>query len=193
MTTDDRLKSRVLRRELHSSKAGPAITVAILAILALAWLGTECVLAALGRPALLLAPTAMATDLRGLPSLPAPTLIGAGVVLGVIGILLIIAALTSGRRGRHVIDAGRTAAVVNDEVIASALARSAATQAGISPDRAVASVGRRSASVRITPISGLPIDRDAVQQAVRERADSLSLTPALRTRVTIAKNGKVGG
>jgi hypothetical protein len=135
----------------------------------------------------------MATDIRGLPSLAAGALITAGAVLGVIGILLIIAALKPGRRGRHVIDAGDTAAVVNDEVIASALARSAASEAGLSPDRAVASVGRRSASVRITPISGLPIDRDAVQQAVRERAESLSLTPALRTRVTIAKNGKVGG
>lgn len=193
MTTDTRLRSRVLRRELHSSKAAPAITFAILAILALAWLGTESVLAALGRPALLLSPKAMAADVRGLPGVPAAILIAAGVVLALIGLILVVAALSPGRRGRRIIGAGDTAAVVDDEVVGSALVRTASGAAGISPDRAVASVGRRSATVRLTPVSGVPIDRAAVLRDVQAEADRFGLTPTIRTKVVIDRRGKVGG
>lgn len=193
MTTEQRLQDRVLRRELHSSKAGLAIPLAVLAIVALAWLGTESVLAAIGRPALLLAPADMASGIRGLPTVQAGTLIAAGVVLAVIGLVLIIAALTAGRRGRHVIGAGGTAAVVGDEVIGSALVRTAASSAGISPDRAVASVGRRSATIRITPVSGVSLDRGAVQRQVQEAADGYGVVPPIKTRVTIDKKGEVGG
>lgn len=193
MTTEARLQNRVLRRELHSSKAGLAITLAVLAIVALAWVGTESVLAALGQPALLLSPADMGSGIRGLAAVQAGTLVAAGIVLAVIGLILIVAALSAGRRGRHVIGAGDSAAVVGDEVIGSALVRTAATSAGISPDRAVASVGRRSATVRITPISGVSIDRGAVQREVQAAADGYRVTPAIKTRVTIDKKGKVGG
>jgi hypothetical protein len=193
MSTDPRLQSRVLRRELHSPKSGLAITLAVLAILALAWLGTESVLAALGRPALLLTPADMGSGIRGLASVQPGVLIAAGVVLALIGLILVIAAVTPGRRGRHVIGAVPAAAVVNDEVIASALVRTAASAAGVSPDRAVATVGRTSATVRITPASGVPVDRAAVERAVAEAAQALELTPAIRARVVIDKKGRVGG
>lgn len=193
MSTEQKLQSHVLRRELHSPKSGLAITLAVLAILALAWVGTESVLAALGRPALLLSPEAMASGIRGLPSVQAGALIAAGAVLALIGLVLVIASLTAGRRGRHAIGAGSTAAVVNDEVIGSALVRTAAAVAGVSPDRAVADVGRTSATVRITPVSGVPIDRSAVQQAVSEAAEAFALRPPIRTKVTIDPKGKVGG
>ena len=193
MSTDKHLQNRVLRRELHSSKSTLAIILAVLAIVALAWLGTESVLAALGKPALLLSPTSMAADIRDVATVQAGLLITAGVVLALIGLILIIAALTAGRRGRHIIGAGDSAAVVNDEVIGSALVRTAASTAGISPDRAVAQVGKRTATVRITPISGNPVDRAAVQRDVQDAADGFALTPPIRTRVTIDKKGKVGG
>ncbi|GAA2752728.1 DUF6286 domain-containing protein [Amnibacterium kyonggiense] len=193
MTTDARLKQHVVRRELHSPKSGLAIVLALIAIVALAWVGTESVLAALGRPALLLSPSAMAAGARGLPSLQPGVLIAVGAVIAVIGLVLVIAALTPGRRGRHIIGAGSTAAVVNDEVIGSALVRTASSVAGISPDRAVAEVGQRSATIRLTPVSGVALDRAAVERAVAEAADGLGVTPAIRTRVVIDKKGKVGG
>lgn len=193
MSTDAELQSHVLRRELHSPKSGLAITLAVLAIVALAWIGTESALAALGRPALLLSPAAMAAGLRGLPSVQPAVLVAAGVVLALIGLVLIVASVTPGRRGRHIIGAGHSAAVVDDEVIGSALVRAAATEAGVSPDRAVADVGRRSATVRVTPVSGVSIDRAAVDRVVAEAAEGFGLTPPIRTRVTIDKKGKVGG
>ena len=193
MSTEKRLQSHVIRRELHSPKSALAIVLALVAIVALAWVGTESVLAAIGRPALLMSPAAMASGIRGLPSVPAGALVASGVVLALIGLILVIAALTAGRRGRHVIGAGSAAAVVNDEVIGSALVRTAASTAGINPDRAVATVGRTSATVRITPISGVPIDRAAVQDAVAEAADAFGLSPSIRTKVVIDKKGQVGG
>ena len=193
MSTDTRLQSHVLRRELHSPKSGLAITLAVLAIVALAWIGTESVLAALGQPALLLTPSAMGEGIRGLPSVQPGILIASGVVLALIGSILVINAFSPGRRGRHIIGAGPAAAVVNDEVIASALVRTAASTAGVSPDRAVATVGRTSATVRITPASGVQLDRAAVQTAVADAADALGLTPGIRAKVVIDKKGKVGG
>jgi hypothetical protein len=193
MSTEKRLQSHVIRRELHSPKSALAIVLALVAIVALAWVGTESVLAAIGRPALLMTPEAMASGIRGLPSVPAGALITSGIVLALIGLILVIAALTAGRRGRHVIGAGSAAAVVNDEVIGSALVRTAASSAGISPDRAVATVGRSSATVRITPVSGVEIDRTAVHDAVAQAADAFGLTPTIRTKVVIDKKGQVGG
>jgi hypothetical protein len=193
MTTNDRLRSRVLRRELHSPRSGIAIPLALLAIVALAWVGTESVLAALGRPALLLTPTAMASGVRGLAGVQPGTLIAVGAVLALIGLVLVVVALAPGRRGRHVVGTGDTAVVVDDAVIASALVRTASGTAGISPDRAVAHVGRRSATVRLTPVSGVPIDREAVQRDVQAAAEGFALTPSVRTRVVIDRNGKVGG
>lgn len=193
MSTDERLRSRVVRRELHSPRSGVAIVLALVAVVALAWLGAESVLAALGRPALLLTPQAMASGVRGLPGVQPGTLITAGAVLAVLGLVLVVVALAPGRRGRHVVGAGGTAVVVDDAVIASALVRTAAGTAGISPDRAVAQVGRRTATVRITPVSGVPVDRGAVQAAVQAAADGFDLTPSVRTRVAVARNGRVGG
>lgn len=193
MTTDKHLQTRVLRRELHSSKSALAVVLAVLAIIALAWIGTESVLAALGRPALLLSPTEMGSGIRGLASVQAGLLIASGAVLAVIGLVLTITALTAGRRGRHIIGAGDTAAVVNDEVIGSALVRTAASTAGVSPDRAVAHVGKRAATIRVTPISGVPIDRPAIQRDVQTTLDSFQVIPAIRARVTVDKKGKVGG
>jgi phosphatidylglycerophosphatase A len=192
MSTDQRLQSHVLRRELHSPKSGLAITLAVIAVVALAWVGTESVVAALSRPALLLSPAAMASDVRALSSVQQGVLIAGGAVVAIIGLVLVIASLTAGRRGRHVIDAEDTAAVVNDEVIGSALVRAAAQAAGISPDRAVATVGRTSATVRITPASGVPVDRAAIQSAVASAADGFGLSPRIRTRVAVETKGRIG-
>jgi len=192
MSTDRRLQARVVRRELHSPRSALAIGVAVLAVVALAWVGTESVLAALSRPALLLDPAAIAAGVRGLPTLSPAVLAIAGGIVALIGLVLVVVAVTPGRRGRHVIRAGGTAVVVDDEVVASALVRAASATAGVSPDRAVASVGRRSGVVRITPVSGVPVDVAAVQRAATEAADGFGLVPPIRVRAVLDRRGKVG-
>jgi len=190
MSAAPRLVKRVVRRELHSSRSGAAVVVALLALLATAWIGTEAVLAALGRPALLLSPAAMAAGVRALPSVQPTPLVVAGAVLALVGVVLLVLAVAPGRRARHVVP-GTTPTVVEDAVVASSLVRAAADAAGLDPDRAVAVVGRRSALVRVTPTSGIAVDRGEIEKAVADRAASLRLQPAIRTRVAVDRKGKI--
>lgn len=190
MSTDTALAKRVVRRELHSSRSGAAVLVALLALIATAWIGTEAVLAALGQPALLLTPAAMAAGVRGLATVPAGGLIAAGVVLVLLGLVLLVLAFGPGRRGKHVVT-GPTPTVADDAVLASSLSRAAADAARLDPDRVVASVGRRTATVRLTPTTGVAVDRGAVQRAVTEQAAALNVQPAVRAKVVVDRKGKV--
>lgn len=188
----DRLGRRIRRRETHTSRAVPAITVATFAALASAWLATETVLAALDRPALLLSPAAMLTGITRLPSVAQPLLLTAAVALVVLGVVLVALALRRGRLARRTLPDERAVVIVHDEAIGSALVRTAADAAAIDPDRAVATVGARRAVVRITPTSGADLDVGAVQRAVAAQAEAFGATPPLRTRVLVDTKGRVG-
>ena len=192
MTSTTSLYRRVLRRESHAARATPAIIVAVLAIIALAWLGTECVLAALGQKALLLSPPTMVADIAGLPSVAAGALIAVAAGVAVVGLILLLIGLSAARLSRHVLPDDRAAIVVHDEMIASALVRSASATAATDPDRAVAGVGRRRAVVRLTPTTGVRIDTRAVQDDLTGRLQQYALKPKLRARVVVTKQGRVG-
>jgi hypothetical protein len=188
-----RIYRRVLRRETHSSKAGLAIAVAVVLILALAYVAAECVLALLRLPPLLVAPKAALLAVVALPATVASaTLIAVGSVVAFFGLVILIAALTPGRRLDHLAKPGRTAVAVDNRAVASAIAYRASSAAGIDPDQVVVTVGRRVADVRLQPTSGWPIDRPAVEAAVSQEITRMDLTPALRQSVTISTSGVVG-
>ena len=184
--------ARIGRRELHSPRSAAAIAVAVVVILSCGWLGTEMVLLLLGQPALLATPAELAAGVASASNMSIPLLgaIAAGCAL--LGLVLLVVAVAPGRRARHLIDSERTVTVVDDEVIASAVARRAARVGGIDPDNTRVSVSRRLATVRLTPTSGRTVQRDAVQQAVRDQLHGLQLRPALETRVVVAAGGRVG-
>lgn len=126
-------------------------------------------------------------------SIPAPWIVASGVIVALVGIILVLVAVTGGRRARHVLNTVRSVTVVDDEVIASALARRAASTAGISPDNTEVTISRRRVDVRLTPISGVPVNQTAVVSAVAEELDSYQLEPLLRMpRVRMESRGKVG-
>ncbi len=116
----------------------------------------------------------------------------AGTVLGVLGLLAVGAALLPGRRARHTRTTARSAVVIDDRIIASALAQSAADRSGAAPNRVRASVGRHAAIIRVQPTSGIPVDRDDVAAAAAADALDYQLTPTLRTRVIVEQGGVVG-
>ncbi|RFA23349.1 MmoB/DmpM family protein [Subtercola boreus] len=186
------LYRRLSRRETHSPLSGLAIVLALLAILALAYLGVEFVLRLLGRSALLVAPAQLAQAVTDAPGYPAGALIAGGIVAAVIGLILVIVAFSGSRRARHTLTSERAATVIDNEVIASALARHAAYAARISPDNTQVTVSHRRAIVRVTPASGLTVDRDAVSAAVDEQLAAYELEPSIRSRVIIESQGKVG-
>lgn len=182
---------RIRRRETHSSRSASAIVVAVVLILALAYLVTEIVLAASGQQPLLVSPAQMVQDAAALPTAPLVWIVVAGVVLVVLGLVLLVLGLGPARRSRHVLPDERAVVVVDNEVIASALVRTAADADDLDPDRTVGSVSHRSAVVRVTPASGTTVDRDGIATALRDRLQQWGLTPSLKPRVQIEK-AKVG-
>jgi hypothetical protein len=192
MTSTPALYRRIGQRETHSPRSLVAVILAVLLIVALAWVGTEIVLALLSLPALLAAPADMFTSAVDLPEAPAAIVAASGIVAAVIGLVLVLVALSPGRRARHILAAERTVVVVDNEVIASALARHASLTGDVDPDNASVSVSHRRAEVHLTPTSGVPVDRDAVNGVVAAQLDSYELTPRVTPTVRIAESGRVG-
>ena len=184
---------RIVRRETHSPRSGFAILLAVLLVLVAAWLVTETVLDLIGAPALLLAPGALVDGALALPAAVLPSgLIAAGVAVALLGLVCVLVALLPGRRPRHHGESARTALVVDNRAIASALARRAARAAGIDADNVVVSVGHRVAEVRLSRSSGWSIDTEAVETAVSAELKRLDLKPALRAAVVVDSRGVVG-
>ncbi|ALD11771.1 DUF6286 domain-containing protein [Clavibacter capsici] len=191
MSTDSTYR-RLVRRETHSSRSGIAVTLAVILILVLAWLGTEAVLQAVGAAPLLVAPSDAVTAALDAVSAPAGWLVAAGVVAALVGLVLVVVGLKPGRRGRRGASSARTAAVVDDRVIARSLARTASYAGGVSPEQVDVSVAHRTALVRLTPTSGRATDVHAVEEAVRAELAGYDYAPALTAKVTLAQEGKVG-
>lgn len=189
--TTPALYRRIVRRESHSPRSGAAITIAILLMLALVWIGVESVAAALGQKPLLLAPKDLVSSALAAASSPVPLLVAIGAVVAVIGVVLIVVSLAPGRRGRRGSISERTAAVVDDRVIAQSVARTVSYAGDVDPDQVNVSVGARSVRVDITPTSGRTIDRQAIQEAVAQDVASYDYRPALRSSVRVSKKGKV--
>jgi len=186
------LYRRIARRETHSPKSLLAIVLAVLLIIVIAWIGTEIVIALLGAPALLVAPADMFTSAVNLADAPAGIVAAAGIVVALVGLILVIAALSPGRRARHLLASERTVVVVDNEVIASALARHASLAGNVDPDNARVSVSHRSAVVDLIPTSGIPVGRDVVTEEVARHLDSYELKPRVSARVRVSDNGRIG-
>jgi hypothetical protein len=182
---------RAVRRETHSSRAGAAIALAVLLILVFAWIGTEAVLSALGRPALLVSPKDAAISVLGAASAPVGLLTAGGAVAFVLGVILLIVALVPGRRGRRGGSIDRTATVVDDRVIAQSIARTGASAGDIGLEQVKVTVGKRRIDVDVTRTSGRDLDARIIREAVDGELSSYDYRPALRARVRLSKKGTV--
>jgi hypothetical protein len=168
------------------------ITAALL-IAVLVWLGTETVLSAVGAPALLASPVQMVRWLAGIPENTLPALlVGAGAVLALAGLLLVLLGLLPGARARHIIASDRSAIVVDDGVIAAALSRAACRTAGLTPEQVTTLVRRDSVQLTIRPTSGIPLDEEAIGEAVRHELSAYGLQPEPAVQIRISDRGAVG-
>jgi len=184
---------RIVRRETHSPRSGFAIVLAVIVLLIAAWLVTETVLVLVGAPPLLVTPGTLVDSALALPTAVLPVaLVTAGIVVAALGLVCVVVAVLPGRRPRHRGESARTALVVDDRAIASALARRAARAAGIDPDNVIVSVGHRRAEVRLSRSSGWSIDTGAVEAAVASELKRLNLSPTLRPSVVVDSRGVVG-
>lgn len=191
MSDNTALYRRIRRRETRSSRSVLAIILAVVIILACAFAITEIILHLAGQPALVSDMYGAANATASLASYPAGIVIAAGVLTALIGLWIMIAALTAGRKARHVIDSPDSSIVVDNGVIASALARHAAYAGHVNPDDVSVSVSHRSAVIRMTPSSGIAVDKGQITTAAQQQLDTYGLTPKVRPRVVIDR-AKVG-
>lgn len=188
-----RLTSRILRRELHASRAVPAVLTGGVVVLGSAVLLMEAVLKAVGDPPFLLDFERTAAWLDGMPSGVPPALLGTGaLLLFAVGLVLFLLAVLPGRRIRYVVPNGRAAVVVDAEVLAASLARRARLAAGVAPEQVLVTVGRRSADVQVRPTSGIPVDAASVRTAVEDDLRRAAVEPRPAVRVRIAPSGVIG-
>lgn len=189
MTPEHTVYSRILRRETHSPRSGAAISVAIVLILILAWAGIEAALAAAHAPALIAAPTALVGALAGMTSIEPSALVVGGIVVVLLGLILVAIAVLPGKLARHRMPSERCAVVVDDNVIANAIARRISFDNAVPPEQITVHLGHRTVDVRVTPSSGLPLDRAEIHEIVAEELGSYDLR--LRTKVSVAKDGVI--
>ena len=82
--------------------------------------------------------------------------------------------------------------VVDDEVIASALARRARLAANVTPEQVMVVVSRRQVVVNVRPTSGVPLEEAAVLAAVEAELGEMALVPAPEVRVNLSSTGVIG-
>ena len=191
MSAPSAIYRRIRRRETHSPRSTVAMTLAIIIIAICSYAATEIMLSILSRRPLLITLPHLADALVTLPEQPGLVVAGLGMVTALIGLILIGAALSPGRQGRHTLASTNTAAIVDDEAIASALARHAASAGNLHPDNVRVTISRRQAIVRVTPVSGLLVDRAAIAAAVETQLRAYSLDNPLRTHIVFRDRAKV--
>ncbi|PRB16091.1 hypothetical protein [Microbacterium sp. MYb62] len=187
MTKEEATYRRVLRRETHAPRTAPATVVAAIGIVLLL--------------ALLVAGAWWLVDggfragavrwLDGLALQDQPQVVpfGAGAVVVVLSLVLLALAVLPGRRARRARMTERTALLVDDGVIADSIAEAVARRVRVERSRVAVTVGRRTVAVRITPTSGIPVDRSAAESAVDDTLVGIGFTAT--PRVLVEANGVI--
>lgn len=190
---EDPSMSRILRRETHSSRAGASVIAAVLVIVLCGYALLEAGVRATGQPPWLIDPTTAAERIIALPEGISPLLLGAsGAVIAMVGLFFLLHAVLPGRRARHLLRDPRTAVVVDDEVLASALARRARTAANVTQEQVMVVVSRQLVVVNVRPTSGSRVSEEAVLTAVQAELEEMSPVPMPAVRVNLASSGVIG-
>lgn len=184
---------RILDRETFSSRAGVSGIAAVLVIFLCGYGLLEAAVRAVGQPPWLIDPQTAAERIIALPQGIPPLLLGViGAVTAMAGLFFLLNAVLPGRRARHLLPDPRAGVVVDDEVIASALARRARLAANVTPEQVMVVVSQRQVLVNVRPTSGVPVSENAVLAAVLDELREMALEPMPEVRVNVATSGVIG-
>lgn len=185
--TDTVLRT-VVRRETHSPRTVAMLVVVVLLLLVLAYAAVEIILDLTGAQPLLVAPGAALEAVVAAPTALMPAaFIAGGVVLALLGLLVLVLALKPGRLAKHEMAWGERAVVVDNGVIASALAQHLSNESGIARDDIEVGVAHRSVDVTVRPPVGIPVDEAQLRRIVDEEVTAYKLTPSVRSRVSVQR------
>jgi hypothetical protein len=189
---------RILRRETHSTRAVVATVAAVVVMVLAAYGLLEAAVHAIGEPPWLIDPQVAAQRIVALPEAIPPLLLGAvGAVLAMVGLVFFLNGVLPGRRARHLLalkgpGGAGPAVVVDDEVIASSLARRARLAANVTPEQVMVVVSQRQVVVNVRPTSGVPVREESVFAAVQDELNGMGLDPAPEVRINVASSGVIG-
>ncbi|WP_422935206.1 hypothetical protein [Sinomonas sp. P47F7] len=182
-----------VRRETSSGRVFASAVVAVIVTLLCLYALLESTLQAIGQPAWITDPETAARFIAGLPKSANPGVLGLlGVVIALAGLVFVLLGLRPGRPGRRALPGQRIAVVVDDEVLASALARRARAAATVRPEQVTVFVSQGEALVNVRPTSGVPVSAEAVLAAVEDELRRLRPEPYPVIRVRVAGTGVVG-
>ncbi len=185
--TDTVLRT-VVRRETHSPRTVAMLVVVVLLLLVLAYAAVEIILDLAGAQPLLVSPGEALNAVVAAPTALMPAaFIGGGVVLAIVGLIVLVLALKPGRLSRHEMSWGERAVVVDNGVVASALAQHLSNESGIARDDIVVGVAHRSVDVTVRPPVGIPVDEAQLRRIVDEEVTSYKLSPAVRTHLRVQR------
>ncbi len=185
--TDSVLRT-VVRRETHSPRTVAMLVVVVLALLVLAYAVVEIVLALLGQQPLLVSPGVALNAVVAAPTALQPVaFIVGGIVLALLGLIVLVLALKPGRLSRHEMAWGERAVVVDNGVVASALAQHLSNESGIARDDIVVGVAHRTVDVTVRPPVGIPVDEAQLRRIVDQEISTYKLSPAVRTQVRVQR------
>lgn len=178
--------ARRLSRRMRFRSRSVAVSIALgTAALAVAYLGTEAVLAALSLGPLLLAPV----DLLAAVAAGTPWNIAAVAALVALGILFLVLALAPGARARRDLTDARAIFVIDDDVMAGGISRAAALSAGVPREQVTTTVSRRRAVVRVRPSTGFPVDAERATDAASRAVASVVPRRDLTVRTALDTQG----
>ncbi|WP_144783473.1 DUF6286 domain-containing protein [Microbacterium sp. BH-3-3-3] len=185
--TDTVLRT-VVRRETHSPRTVAMLVVVVLLLLALAYAAVEIILDLSGAQPLLVAPGEALNAVVAAPTalMPVAFIVG-GIILALIGLIVLVLALKPGRLSRHEMSWGERAVVVDNGVVASALAQHLSNESGIARGDIVVGVAHRSVDVTVRPPVGIPVDEAQLRRVVDEEVTSYKLSPAVRTHLRVQR------
>jgi hypothetical protein len=184
---------RILDRETRSSRAGVSGIAAVLVIILCGYGLLEAAVRAIGQPPWLIDPQTAAERIIALPQGMPPLLLGViGAVTAMAGLFFLLNAVLPGRRARHLLPDPRAGVVVDDEVIASALARRGRLAANVTQEQVMVIVSQRQVTVNVRPTSGVPVSEDAVLAAVLDELREMAPEPMPEVSVNVATSGVIG-
>ncbi|MCG2624587.1 hypothetical protein LVY72_22100 [Arthrobacter sp. I2-34] len=192
-TARDSLRAGLVRREMHSSRAPASLILAFLLAALCLYVLLEVLLEAIGQPPWLLDPRGFAAWLNQLPDNASPLVLGAsGTLILLAGLVFFLQGVLPGRLHRHLLPSRRGIVVVDDEVIAAALARRARLAANVTREQVLVTVTRSTVEVQLRPTSGRPVSEVAIQAAVEDELARTGIEPVPLVTVRVSASGVVG-
>jgi len=186
--------TRVVRRETHSPRTAMTVIVLVLVVAAAVYAGIEIVLHLWGAAPLLVAPGAALAWVQALPaSEPRAAIVAGAAAVAVVGVVLLWFAVAAGRRPQHALGVSGHAVVVDNGVIASAVAERVRRELDLPKGAVVVGIGHRSADVTVRPEPGRVIDRARVRSIAENELDGYGPSPRLTVRARVQQTAESEG